>query len=85
MGDRGSLDLKAYECFETIRLAGDPALLKRFVFLLGAEHVVPEPRDCHLYALLRARPWCRTPLAAARKHSACHIGKTRLNTYAFIT
>jgi hypothetical protein len=61
MGDRGSLDLKAYECFETIRLAGDPALLKRFVFLLGAEHVVPELRDCHLYELLRARPRCRTP------------------------
>ena len=25
----------AYECFETTRLAADPALLKRFVFLLG--------------------------------------------------
>jgi hypothetical protein len=44
----------AYECFETIRLAADPALLKRFVFLLGAERVVPEHRDCHLYELLRA-------------------------------
>jgi hypothetical protein len=44
----------AYECFETIRLAGDLALLKRFVFLLGAERVVPEHRDCHLYELLRA-------------------------------
>ena len=31
----------AYECFETTRLAADPALLKRFVFLLGAERVVP--------------------------------------------
>jgi len=44
----------AYECFETIRLAADPALLKRFVFLLGAERVVPEHRDCHMYELLRA-------------------------------
>jgi hypothetical protein len=44
----------AYECFETIRLAGEPALLKRFVFLLGAERVVPEHRACHLYELLRA-------------------------------
>jgi hypothetical protein len=44
----------AYERFETIRLAGDPALLKRFVFLLGAERVVPAHRDCHLYELLRA-------------------------------
>src|ERR1019366_5492191 len=44
----------AYECFETTRLAADPALLKRFVFLLGAERVVPEYRECHLYELLRA-------------------------------
>src|ERR1022692_1048737 len=36
------------------RLAGEPALLKRLVFLLGAERVVPEHRDCHLYELLRA-------------------------------
>ncbi len=35
----------AYECFETTRLASEPALLKRFVFLLGAERVVPEHRD----------------------------------------
>jgi hypothetical protein len=44
----------AYERFETVRLATDPALLKRFVFLLGAERVVPEHRDCHLYELLKA-------------------------------
>ena len=44
----------AYECFETTRLAGEPALLKRFIFLLGAERVVPAHRDCHLYELLRA-------------------------------
>jgi hypothetical protein len=44
----------AYECFETTRLAVEPALLKRFVFLLGAERVVPEHRECHLYELLRA-------------------------------
>src|SRR6266446_8492880 len=43
----------AYERFETVRLAVEPALLKRFVFLLGAERVVPEHRDCHLYELLR--------------------------------
>jgi hypothetical protein len=35
-------------------LAADEALLKRFVFLLGAERVVPAHRDCHLYELLRA-------------------------------
>jgi hypothetical protein len=44
----------AYERFETVRLASDPALLKRFVFLLGAERVVPEKRDCHLYELFKA-------------------------------
>ncbi len=31
----------AYEGFENVRLAADPALLKRFVFLLGAERIVP--------------------------------------------
>ena len=44
----------AYERFETIRLASDPAALKRFVFLLGAGRVVPEKGDCHFYDLLRA-------------------------------
>ena len=54
-----------YERFETARLAADEALLKRFVFLLGAERVVPAHRDVpalrsrraeegHLYELLRA-------------------------------
>ena len=43
-----------YERFETARLATDAALLRRFVFLLGAVRVVPETGDCHLYALLRA-------------------------------
>jgi hypothetical protein len=32
---------QTYERFETVRLAADEALLKRFVFLLGAERVVP--------------------------------------------
>src|ERR1039457_6669309 len=44
----------AYECFETTRLAADPALLKRFVFLLGAERAVSGQRDSHLYDLLGA-------------------------------
>lgn len=30
----------ALERFETTRLAGEPALLRRFVFLLGAEHTL---------------------------------------------
>jgi hypothetical protein len=45
---------QAYERFETVRLAADEALLKRFVFLLGADRVVPVHRECHLYELLRA-------------------------------
>jgi hypothetical protein len=44
----------AYERFETARLANDPALLKRFVFLLGAARVVPAHGECHLNELLRA-------------------------------
>ena len=43
-----------YERFETVRLAADEALLKRFVVLLGVERMVPPHRDCHLYELLRA-------------------------------
>jgi len=45
---------QAYERFDTVRLAADEALLKRFIFLLGAERVVPAHRECHLYELLRA-------------------------------
>lgn len=45
---------QTYERFETVRLASDLALLKRFVFLLGAERVVPESGPCHLDTLLRS-------------------------------
>jgi len=45
---------RTYERFETVRLAADEALLKRFVFLLGVERVVSAHRECHLYELLRA-------------------------------
>lgn len=44
---------QTYERFETVRLAADPALLKRFVFLLGAKRVVPEGGECHFHELLR--------------------------------
>jgi hypothetical protein len=42
-----------YERFETVRLASDPSLLKRFVFLLGAERVVPAQGESHLNTLLK--------------------------------
>ncbi len=45
---------QTYERFETVRLATDEALLKRFIFLLGAERVVSAQRESHLYSLLRA-------------------------------
>ncbi len=45
-------DQYTYERFDTERLADDDALLKRFLFLLGAERVVPETGRCHLYNLL---------------------------------
>jgi SAM-dependent methyltransferase len=44
---------QTYERFETVRLATDPALLKRFVFLLGAQRVVPDGGECHFHELLR--------------------------------
>lgn len=44
----------SFERFETVRLARDQALLKRFVFLLHAERVVPPHAESHLYHLLKA-------------------------------
>ena len=45
-------DLFTYERFETATLAEDPVALKRFVFVLGAERVVPAAGGTHLDALL---------------------------------
>lgn len=45
-------DQQTYERFDTERLAHDDAALRRFVFLLGAERVVPEQGRCHFYDLL---------------------------------
>jgi hypothetical protein len=50
---KGSNQL-SFERFETVRLARDPSLLKRFVFLLGADRVVPATGQSHLYSLLKA-------------------------------
>lgn len=47
-------DQLTYERFLTEKLAADPAEFKRFVFLLGAERVVPPAGPCHLDALLTA-------------------------------
>ena len=47
-------DQHTYERFETVRLSEDDTLLKRFVFLLGAERVTPKTGRCHLYALLKS-------------------------------
>ncbi|HJT36361.1 MAG TPA: hypothetical protein VJ783_30340 [Pirellulales bacterium] len=44
-------DQHTYERFDTEQLADDPAHLRRFVFLLGAERVVPPDGRCHLYSL----------------------------------
>jgi hypothetical protein len=46
-------DQYTYERFDTEKLAADDALLKRFLFLLGAERVAPAVGRCHLYALLQ--------------------------------
>jgi hypothetical protein len=47
-------DQHTYERFETEALAHDDALLKKFVFLLGAERVVPAAGRCHFYDLQSA-------------------------------
>ena len=47
-------DQHTYERFETVRLSEDAAVLKRFVFLLGAERVTPKIGRCHLYGLFEA-------------------------------
>ena len=44
-------DQQTYERFDTEELAENDALLKRFVFLLGAARVVPETGRCHFYDL----------------------------------
>ncbi len=44
-------DQYTYELFDTERLADDENHLKRFVFLLGAERVVPSAGPCHLDSL----------------------------------
>jgi hypothetical protein len=44
---------QTYERFDTVRLANDAGLLKRFVFLLGADRVVPDSGECHFKDLFR--------------------------------
>ncbi|MDZ4683791.1 MAG: N-6 DNA methylase [Planctomycetaceae bacterium] len=44
-------DQYTYERFDTEKLAADDGLLRRFVFLLGADRVAPETGRCHLNAL----------------------------------
>ncbi len=43
---------QTYERFDTERLADDAAALRRFLFLLGADRVVPQSGECHFYSLL---------------------------------
>jgi SAM-dependent methyltransferase len=47
-------DQYTYERFDTDALAKDERQLRRFVFLLGSERVVPTSGQCHLYELLSA-------------------------------
>lgn len=46
-------DQYTYERFDTRELARDEPLLKKFVYLLGADRVVPTSGECHLYDLLK--------------------------------
>ena len=45
-------DQQTYERFDTERLADDEASLRCFLFLLGADRVVPPTGRSHLYSLL---------------------------------
>jgi hypothetical protein len=45
-------DQQTYERFDTEQLASSEAALRRFLFLLGAERVVPPSGDCHFHRLL---------------------------------
>jgi hypothetical protein len=45
-------DQQTYERFDTEQLADDEAALRRFLFLLAAERVVPAAGRCHFYDLL---------------------------------
>jgi hypothetical protein len=45
-------DQHTYERFDTEQLADDEAALRRFLFLLGADRVVPQSGQCHFYGLL---------------------------------
>lgn len=47
-------DQYTFERFDIQTLARDESQLKRFLFLLGAERVVPVTGQCHLYELLGA-------------------------------
>jgi len=47
-------DQYTYERFDTEKLASDDNLLKKFIFLLAAERVVPLVGRCHLYGLQAA-------------------------------
>ena len=47
-------DQYTYESFDTVALAADDALFKKFVFLLAAERVVPPAGPCHLDELATA-------------------------------
>ncbi len=47
-------DQRTYERFEVVQLASDDAALRRFVFLLGAERIIPDAGRSHLYDLLEA-------------------------------
>jgi len=45
-------DQLTYELFDTEAMDGNEFLFRQFVFLLGADRVVPESGRCHLYDLL---------------------------------
>ena len=68
-------DQRTYERFDTARLAVDEAALRRFVFLLGAERIVPDRGRSHLYDLLEASE--KADLELTRAFYADYAGMRR--------
>jgi hypothetical protein len=69
-------DQRTYERFETARFATDEEHLRRFVYLLGAERVVPAVGENHLRELLTASE--RAELDLTRAYYAAYA-ETRLD------
>jgi hypothetical protein len=68
-----------FERFEIAALATDDALLRRFVFLLGAERMVPVRGRCHLDELLSESRRIGLDLTRDYYHEYAHLRRMTFN------